>query len=85
MGAPPRQPSLTIEQCRVLVLLASIPYAITEDRLVFAHGFDRVMIAGLVHEGLATAHREIVTGSRRGTIEVVRIRITEAARMALEG
>jgi hypothetical protein len=37
------------------------------------------MIAGLVHEGLAMVRREVVTG-----IEVVRFRITDAGRMALE-
>jgi hypothetical protein len=42
------------------------------------------MIAGLVYEGLATAPREIVTASRRTTVEVVRIKITNAGRMALE-
>jgi hypothetical protein len=43
------------------------------------------MIAGLVHEGLTTAHRENVTVSRDATIEVVRIKITDAGRTALEG
>jgi hypothetical protein len=61
------------------------PHGITEERLVLAHGFDRHMIAGLINEGLAVAQREIVTGSGRAVIEVVRIRITDAGRMALEG
>ena len=65
----------TPSRCLHVCLLAST--------LVLAHGFDRDMIAGLVDEGLATAHREASTG--RATIEVVRIRITEAGRMALEG
>jgi len=85
MGAPPREPSLSREQRRALALLASIPHGVTQDRLAFAHGFDRAMIAGLVHEGLATAQREIVTVSRRTTIDVVRIRISDAGRMALQG
>jgi hypothetical protein len=85
MGVPPREPSLSREQRRALALLASIPYGVTQDRLAFAHGFDRAMIAGLVSTGLATAQREIVTVSRRTTIEVVRIRITDAGRMALGG
>jgi hypothetical protein len=42
------------------------------------------MIAGLVSTGLVTAQREIVTVSRRTTIEVVRIRITDAGRRAIE-
>jgi hypothetical protein len=41
------------------------------------------MIAGLVEEGLATARREIVAPPGRTTIEVVRIRITDAGRQAL--
>jgi hypothetical protein len=81
----PQQSNLSKEQRRALTLLASIPYGVTEDQLAFVHGLDRVMIAGLVHEGLATAQREIVTVSQCGTIEVVRVRITDAGRMALEG
>jgi hypothetical protein len=59
-------------------------HGIAEDTLVLAHGFDRAMIAGPVHEGLATAMREVVTGPGSTTIEVVRIRITDAGRTALE-
>jgi hypothetical protein len=85
MAVPPREPSLSKERRQVLALLATIPDGITEDQLALAHGFDRTMIAGLVSTGLATAQREIVTVSRRATIEVVRIKITDAGRMALEG
>jgi hypothetical protein len=53
--------------------------------LLLTHGFDSDMIAGLVDEGLATGHRELVTASGRTTIEVVRIRISDAGRQALEG
>jgi hypothetical protein len=83
MAVPPREPSLSEEQRTVLALLASFPHGVTEELLVLAHGFDRDMIAGLVHNGLATAKREIVSG--RTMIEVIRIRITDAGRMALEG
>jgi hypothetical protein len=69
----------------VLVLLARFPHGINEDLLVLAHGFDRTMIAGLIEEGLVTAHREIVTGPGRTTTEVVRIRISDAGRRILEG
>jgi hypothetical protein len=78
------EPRLSEEQRRALTLLASIPQGITADQLALAHGFERTMIAGLVDEGFATAQREIVTVSRRTMIEVVRIRITDAGRMALE-
>ena len=57
-----------------MALLASIPHGITEDLLALAHGFDPAM---------TTAQREIVSG--RTTIELVRIRITDAGRRALEG
>jgi hypothetical protein len=80
MGVPPREPSLSEEQRHALVLLDSVLHGITEDQLALVHGFDRSMIAGLVHAGLATAEREVVTG-----IEMVRIRITDIGRMALEG
>jgi hypothetical protein len=43
------------------------------------------MIGGLVDEGLAAAQREIVTGPGRTTIEVVRIKISDAGRRAIEG
>jgi hypothetical protein len=69
----------------MLALLANFPRGITEERLVLAHGFDRAMIAGLVHEGLATTEREVVTSPGRAVIEVVRISITDAGRRALEG
>jgi hypothetical protein len=84
MAVPPREPNLNREQRQALALLAIFPHGITEGQLALAHGFDRTMIAGLVHEGLATAEREIVTASKRTTIEVVRIKITNAGRMALE-
>jgi hypothetical protein len=68
----------------VLALLDSIPHGIIEASLVLTYQFDRATIAGLVQEGLATAEREILAGSERTIIEVVRIRITDAGRRALE-
>jgi hypothetical protein len=85
MAVPPRKPSLSKEQRQALALLANIPYGVTEDLLALAHGFDRPMIARLVDESLATAKREIVAGPGRAVIQMVRIRITDAGRMALEG
>jgi hypothetical protein len=61
----------------VLALLDSIPHGIIEATLVLTYQFDRATIAGLVQEGLATAEREILAGSDRTMIEVVRIRITD--------
>jgi hypothetical protein len=82
MAVPRREPSLSREQRGVLALLANFPHGITENLLALAHGFDPAMIAGLVGIGLATAEREIVSG--RTTIEIVRIRISDAGRRALE-
>jgi hypothetical protein len=69
----------------MLTLLANFPHGLTEELLALAHGFDRAMIAGLVHEGLATTAREVVTAPGRAVTEVARIRITDAGRRALEG
>jgi hypothetical protein len=84
MAAPPREPSLSEEQRRALTLLANIPQGIAEELLILAHGFDRGIIAGLVHGGLAKEQREVVMGSGRTLIEVVRILITEAGLGAIE-
>jgi hypothetical protein len=40
-----------------------------------AHGFDRALIAGLLHQGLATVQREVVS-----SIEMVRIKIADVGR-----
>ncbi len=85
MAAPPQEPNLTSEQRRALALLASMPRGIIEELLILAHGFNRAMIAGLVEAGLATAQREILTASDRTTEEVIRISITDAGRLAIEG
>ena len=82
MAVPLPEPSLSNEQRHALALLASIPHGITVDLLALAHGFDRAMIAGLVDTGLATAQHEVVSG--RATIEMVRIRISDAGRRAIE-
>jgi hypothetical protein len=84
MAVPPREPSLSDEQRHALALLATFPHGILEGRLALVHGFDRDMIEGLVHEGLATREREVVTGPGRAVMEVARIRITDAGRRALE-
>jgi hypothetical protein len=60
MATTPKEPDLTTEQRRALALLDSILPGVTEDQLALVHGFDRDMIAGLVHAGLATPHRETI-------------------------
>jgi hypothetical protein len=64
-------------------MLTSTPRGVTEDLLVLAHGFDSGMVAGLVRAGLATAQRETVKAGGK-SVEVVRIRITDAGRKAIE-
>jgi hypothetical protein len=52
--------------------------------MMLAHGFTIAQVVELVHAGVATATTEcVVAGSR--TIEVARVRITEAGRRAVEG
>jgi hypothetical protein len=58
---------------------------IIEELLVLARGFDRGMIAGMVDNGLAMAEREILAASDGALVELIRIRISDAGRQALEG
>jgi hypothetical protein len=95
MGKPPgkeaagaraddaRKYRLSVEQRRVLEMLAGGPHDITEDLLVLAHGFDSDTIASLVRDKLAIAQRENVEAGGE-SVEVIRIGITEAGRQALE-
>jgi hypothetical protein len=53
--------------------------------LVVAHGFSAEVLAGLLLAGLATVVTETMRVGRVSTIEVERIRITDAGRRALEG
>ncbi len=78
-------------------MLADAPRGLSEEVLFVAHGFSAEMLAGLVLAGLATVVSETKRGRNenkkdqgrarpRGlTIEVTRIRITDAGRKALEG
>jgi hypothetical protein len=66
---------------RALELLASCRDGCTEA-IMLAHGFSIDMMVGLVNAGLGTAKAErVVAGSK--TIEVARVRITEAGWRAL--
>jgi len=82
MRANPRR-RLNPMRRRALELFASRPNGLTKKLLVRAHTFDTDMIAGLVRTGLATAERESVN-ARGKTIEVIRVRITDAGRRAIE-
>jgi len=82
MAMRPRN-RLSTEQRRALQLLASSPCGATKEVFVLAHGFSRDLLAGLVIAGLAALVTETLSANDRKT-KVVRMRITEAGRMALE-
>ena len=84
MAVPPRNTPLSAEQRRALLVLIKNRHGVIEDLLMLTHGFSRGLIAGLVDEGLATARREVVTSAGGTTVDVVRIRISDAGRRALE-
>ena len=78
----PRKRRLGGEQRRALRLLAISPFGATEA-IMLAHGFTRRTLAGLDRAGLATAQRETIKAGSK-TINVGRVRITDAGRKALE-
>jgi hypothetical protein len=67
---------------RALELLAASRDGATEAILV-ARGFSIEQIVDLVRAGLATAMAERVVAPGFGTLEVAKVRITEAGRRAL--
>jgi hypothetical protein len=70
---------VTSEERRALALLANDPNGATEAMLV-AQGFSISMLARLVVDRLVTARHE--SGGR--TMDVVRVKITDAGRAALK-
>jgi hypothetical protein len=75
---------LSAEQRRALALLDRAERGLTEATLLRAHGFTFELLNGLVHDGLAElATGTVMRGSR--TIEVTRMRITNAGRQAIGG
>src|SRR5262249_31777515 len=84
MAAPSRKRYLSAEQRRALELLARNPRGVNRELLVLGHHFTRPMVSGLVGTGLArTQHQVIKAGAK--PVEVVRLRITDDGRRALEG
>jgi hypothetical protein len=74
--------SLSAEHRRALEVLAASPRGCTKGRLL-ADGFTVDMLADLVREGLATAHRETMrVGGRQ--IRIERYRITDAGRLKID-
>jgi hypothetical protein len=84
MAASTGKPRLTVERRLALKLLASSRHGANEELLVRGHGFKRQMLVGLVRAKLAAAEREIVKAGGK-SVEVVRIRITNAGWKAIEG
>jgi hypothetical protein len=82
MVSSPRK-RLSLKARQALELLAVDPRGLAEA-LLLTYGFTRDLLAGLVGTGLATAQQQTVKAGGK-TIRVVRIRITEAGRRALEG
>jgi hypothetical protein len=79
IGCPPR---LTPKARWALELLAVDRRGLTET-LLRTYGFTLRMLAALIRAGLATAQRQTVRADGRA-IKVIRIRITEAGRQAIE-
>lgn len=77
-----RKRGLDPNRRRALELLAASPDGCTEA-LLLAHGFGIDLLLDLIFAGLATANAErVVAGGR--SMEVVRVRITEAGRTMVE-
>jgi hypothetical protein len=69
---------------RALELLAASHERRDRGDVTGAHGFSVRQIVDLVRAGLATAHSQhVVVGGGGRTIEVARVRITEARRRVL--
>jgi hypothetical protein len=79
---PRRQRLPKPDRRRALELLASCRDGCTESIMV-AHGFTIPQMVELVHAGLATVTAERVLAGRR-TIEVARLRITEAGQVLIK-
>jgi hypothetical protein len=82
---PPAKRRLTQQQRRALELLAGDPHGSTDGLLVPAESSRYKVLAGLVHEGFASALVGEIVETDGQTIEAVRIMITEAGRRAIEG
>jgi hypothetical protein len=75
---------LGAEQRRALEILAATELHGCSGGTLLGQGFRVGMLADLVSDGLATAHRETMKAGKREAARV-RIRITDAGRQALEG
>jgi len=78
-----KQTPLDDERSRALALLAERPDGCTRAVLI-ARGFSLALLNQLVRAGLATSHLDRQEHGEK-TIEIVRVKITEAGRRALRG
>lgn len=83
MAASSRRRRLSPEQRRALRLLADSPHGVTEELLVFSHGFSRRMLAGVVRAGFAIVKRRVIMAGDT-PVEVGRVSITAAGRRVIE-
>jgi hypothetical protein len=73
---------MTDDERRLLELLVGSADGAT-DALLRAHGFTLEVIINIVSTGLATAKAERMFAADGRAIEVTRVRITDAGRLAL--
>jgi hypothetical protein len=73
--------AVRVDQRRALKLLASSPDGC--PMAIMARGFKNVMLNALVREGLATTTPGNGRADKQRSIEVVRMMITDAGRLAL--
>jgi hypothetical protein len=83
LAAAATSPSRSGTAARARILAATEPHGCSGGTLL-GQGFRVGMLADLVSDGLATAHRETMKAGKREAARV-RIRITDAGRQALEG
>jgi hypothetical protein len=84
MSSSPRKRRLGPEQRRVLELLAGNPHGVTEELLMYGHGFSWRMVARVVRARLATVQRRVIMAGDM-PVEIGKVTITAAGRRALEG
>jgi hypothetical protein len=75
--------TLSTDQHWALTLLADSGPGGCPEALLLAHGFTTDLLTDLLRGGLATKHHETMSAGGR-TIDVVRLRITDAGRKARE-
>jgi hypothetical protein len=80
----PREPHLSGKQHWALEILAAAGLRGCTGATLLALGFSVDMLADVVHEGLATAHRQTMRVGRR-KVQFAGMMITDAGQRALDG